>query len=41
MSPPARDLLASHMTEQEYLETEPFSEVRREFVDGSVYALTR
>ena len=40
MSPPARDLLANRMTEQEYLESESFSEVRREFIDGSVFAMT-
>ena len=39
MSPPARDYLAMLMSEQEYLETEPYSAVKREFIDGYVYAM--
>jgi Uma2 family endonuclease len=39
MSPPARDYLALLMSEQEYLATEPYSAVKREFIDGYVYAM--
>lgn len=40
MSPPAKDLLSQQMSEQDYLESEPFSEARREYIDGSVYAMS-
>ena len=40
MSPPAaKDYLAQQMSEQEYLDTEPYSEVKREYIDGYVYAM--
>lgn len=40
MSPPAaQDYLAQQMSEQEYLDTEPYSEVKREYIDGYVYAM--
>lgn len=39
MSPPAKDYLLQHMTEQDYLDSEPYSEVRREYIDGYVYAM--
>jgi Uma2 family endonuclease len=39
MTPPARDFLAHSMTEQEYLDSEPYVEVKREYIDGSVYAM--
>lgn len=39
MSPPAKDYLAQQMSEQEYLESEPYSEFRREYIDGYVYAM--
>lgn len=39
MTPPARDYLAEHMTEQEYLDSEPYAEVKREYIDGYVYAM--
>ena len=33
MSPPAaKDYLAQQMSEQEYLDTEPYSEVKREYI---------
>ena len=39
MTPPAHDYLAQCMTEQEYLDSEPYAEVKREYVDGYVYAM--
>ncbi len=39
MTPPAHDFLAQCMTEQEYLDSEPYAEVKREYVDGYVYAM--
>ena len=39
MSPPARDYLAQSMSEQDYLDTEPYSELKREYIDGYVYAM--
>ena len=39
MSPPAKDYLAQQMSEQEYLESEPYSDVKREYIDGYIYAM--
>ncbi|HQV22441.1 MAG: Uma2 family endonuclease [Moraxellaceae bacterium] len=40
MSPPAaQDYFAQQMSEQEYLDTEPYSPVKREYIDGNVYAM--
>ena len=39
MSPPARDYLAQNMSEQDYLDTEPYSELKREYIDGYIYAM--
>lgn len=40
MNPPAaQDYLKQQMTEQEYLDTEPYSPVKREYIDGYVYAM--
>ena len=38
-SPPAKNYLAHYMTEQEYLDSEPYAEVKREYMDGHVYAM--
>lgn len=35
----AKDYLTQKMTEEEYLATEPYSEVKREYIDGYVYAM--
>ena len=40
MSPPARDYLVPQMSEQEYLDTEPYADVKREYIDGNVYAMS-
>ena len=39
MSPPAKDYFKQDMTEQTYLDSEPYSEFRREYIDGYVYAM--
>ena len=39
MSPPAKDYLAQQMSDQEYLESEPYSDVKREYIDGYIYAM--
>lgn len=39
MSPPAKDYLHQQMSEQEYLDSEPYSDVKREYIDGYVYAM--
>lgn len=39
MSPPAKDLLSRFMSEQDYLDSELYAEIRREYIDGSVYAM--
>lgn len=39
MSPPAKNYLALQISEQEYLDTEPYSDVKREYVGGYVYAM--
>ena len=44
MSPPAKDYLSQQMSEQEYLDSEPYSDVKREYIDGYVgigYAKSR
>jgi Uma2 family endonuclease len=35
----AKDYLIQKMTEDEYLATEPYSELKREYIDGYVYAM--
>ncbi len=39
MSPPARDYLSQQMSEQDYLDSEPYSEFKREYIEGYVYAM--
>lgn len=39
MSPIAVDYFSPNMSEQAYLDSEPYSEVRREYIDGYVYAM--
>jgi Uma2 family endonuclease len=39
MSPAAKDHLSQHMSEQAYLASEPYSDVKREYIDGDVYAM--
>ena len=39
MSPPAKNLFAQSMSEQAYLDSEPYAELRREYIDGAVYAM--
>ena len=35
----AKDYLTQHLSEQEYLDAEPYAEVKREYIDGYVYAM--
>ncbi len=39
MSPPAKNYFTLHMSEQDYLDTEPYSDVKREYINGDVYAM--
>lgn len=39
MSPAARNYLTQHMSEQDYLISEPYAPVKREYIDGEVYAM--
>lgn len=39
MSSTAKNYLTQHMSEQEYLDSEPYSDVKREYIDGYVYAM--
>jgi len=39
MNPPAKDYLAQQMSEQAYLESELYSDVKREYIDGYIFAM--
>ena len=39
MRPAARNYLTQHMSEQDYLISEPYAPVKREYIDGEVYAM--
>ena len=39
MPSPATDYLAQQMSEQAYLDSEPYTEVKREYIEGYVYAM--
>ena len=39
MSPAARNYSTQHMSEQDYLTSEPYAPVKREYIDGEVYAM--